>query len=37
MLLLAVFTVLQRYKIDYRLNVSNKKAQHNIMGWGQWL
>ena len=37
MLLLAVPTVLQRYRIDYRLSVSNKKAQYNITEQGQWL
>ena len=35
MLLLAVLIVLQRHKINCRLNISNKKAQHNITGWGQ--
>ena len=29
--------VLQRHKIGYRLSVNNKKAQHNVMGRGQWL
>ena len=30
-------TVLQRYKIGRRLSVSDKKAQYNVTGWGQWL
>ena len=37
MLLLAAPTVLQRYKIGYRLSVSNKKAQYNVIRQGQWL
>ena len=37
MLLLAALAVLQRHKINYRLSVGDKKAQHNITGQGQWL
>ena len=37
MLLLAAPTVLQRYRIDYKLSISDKKAQYNVIGQGQWL
>ena len=37
MLLLAAPAVLQRHRIGHRLNVSDKKAQHNVIGRRQWL
>jgi len=36
-LLLVAPAVLQRCRIGYRLSVGGKKAQRNVMGWGQWL